>query len=143
MADFKFHDYSFEVKQALADVAYRTLEEVAGELESQTKRNHDPYVDTGQTKNSWSHRVSASANQGEYTANIGSNYQNAIWEEFGTGEYALNGNGRKGGWFYVDEEGNGHFTHGKHPRRQFFNAYTTLKPKLIRHMQSAFKGKLL
>jgi hypothetical protein len=28
---------------------------------------------------------------------------NAVYEEFGTGEYAFNGNGRKGGWFYVDE----------------------------------------
>ena len=25
--------------------------------------------------------------------------ENAIWEEFGTGEYALNGDGRKGKWY--------------------------------------------
>lgn len=140
MADFEFHDYSPKVKQALAEVALRSLEEVAGELESQTKRN--TVVDTGRTKNSWSHRVSASATEGEYMAHVGSDYENAIWEEFGTGEYALNGNGRKGGWYYVDEEGKGHFTHGKHPRRPFFNAYTALKNKLIRHMQNAFKGAL-
>jgi hypothetical protein len=142
VADIKFIDHTEEVQGLIAELAYQVLEECAGEVESQVKRNNDPYVDTGQTKNSWSHRVTGSMMAGEYKATIGSPLQNAIWEEFGTGEYALNGNGRKGGWFYVDEEGNGHFTHGKHPRRPFQRAYTSLKNKMIKHMQDVFKGKL-
>ena len=138
MADIKFNDYSIEVKAAIESLAVAVLEEVAGELESQVKRN--TVVDTGQTKGSWTHRVES--NKELHTATIGSPLQNAIWEEFGTGEYALNGNGRKGGWYYEDEKGNGHFTHGKHPRRPFFKAYTTLKNKLIKHMQDRFKGGL-
>lgn len=138
MAEIKFNDFSIEVIAAIEKLAQSSLEEVAGELESQIKRN--TAVKTGQTKNSWSHRVTKSGN--EHIATIGSTMENAIWEEFGTGEYALNGNGRKGGWFYKDEDGNGHFTHGKHPRRPAFNAYTSLKNKLIKHMQDKFKGGL-
>lgn len=57
-----------------------------------------------------------------------------------TGEYALKGNGRKGGWFYEDEEGNGHFTHGKKPSRAFHKAYTSLKSKIINRIQNSLKG---
>lgn len=134
----EFKDFSIQVKAALKDIAPKVLEEVAGEVESQVKRN--TAVDTGQTKNSWTHRVQSSGDQ--HTATIGSPLQNAVWEEFGTGEYALNGDGRKGGWFYVDEKGKGHFTHGKHPRRPLFKAYTTLKNKIIKRIQDAFKGGL-
>lgn len=138
--DVKLFDYSIEVQETMAELAHQVLEEVSGELESQVKRNTK--VDTGQTKNSWTHRVVGSMMAGEYRAEIGSPLENAIWEEFGTGDYALNGDGRKGGWFYKDEEGVGHFTHGKHPRRPFWNAYTSLKNKLIKHMQDIFKGGL-
>ena len=138
--EVKFIDHTEEVKGILGQLALKTLEEVAGELESQVKRN--TVVDTGQTKNSWTHRVTGSNSEGEYRADVGSDYQNAIWEEFGTGEYALYGNGRKGGWYYVDARGKGHFTYGKHPRRPFHNAYATLKNRLIRHIQNAFKRGL-
>lgn len=138
MADIKFNDFSLEVIGAIEKLSMNCLEEVAGELESQIKRN--TAVRTGQTKNSWSHHVTKSGDG--HVATIGSPMENAIWEEFGTGDYALNGNGRKGGWFYKDEKGKGHFTHGKHPRRPAFKAYTSLKNKLIRHMQDVFKGGL-
>ena len=134
----EFHDYSIQVKNALNSGAIRALEEAAGELESQVKRN--TAVDTGQTKNSWTHRLKSS--KGVHEAVIGSPMENAIWEEFGTGDYALNGDGRKGGWFYEDEKGDGHFTHGKHPRRPFWKAYTALKNKLIKHIQDRIKGDL-
>lgn len=135
----KFEDFSIEVKTAMSDLAYRALEEAAGELESQVKRN--TAVDTGQTKNSWTHTVKSSGD--EHTATVGSPLENAIWEEFGTGEYALNGNGRKGGWAYKDRKtGKTIWTHGKHPRRPFFKAYTALKNRLIKHIQDVFKGGL-
>ena len=138
VSKFQFIDYTEDVKGLMADLAVSALEEAAGELESQVKRN--TAVDTGQTKNSWTHRVVSSND--ETTATVGSPMENAIWEEFGTGDYALNGNGRKGGWFYEDEKGDGHFTHGKHPRRPFFRAYTALKNKLIKRIQDIFKGGL-
>lgn len=135
----EFKDFSIEVKARLSKLAYQAVEESIGEVESQTKRN--TAVDTGQTKNSWTHTVK-NTSEG-CTGTVGSPLQNAVWEEFGTGEYALNGNGRKGGWFYVDERGKGHFTHGKKPRRALYKAYASLKNKLIKHMQDIFKGGLL
>ena len=138
MASIKFIDHTEEVKNFIASLAANVLEECAGELEAQVKRN--TAVDTGQLKNSWAHKVKA--DDDKCTATIGSPLENAIWEEFGTGEYALQGNGRKGGWFYVDAKGDGHFTYGKHPRRAFHKAYTSTKPKLIRHIQDQFKGGL-
>ena len=136
MADVKFEDYSMRVKTAIADRVEAVLEECAGELESQVKRNSR--VDTGKTKNSFRHKVTCSATQHEAT--IGSADQNAIWEEMGTGEYAIHGDGRKGGWSYKDEKGVWHHTKGKTPSRAFWNAYTSLKTKLIRHIQNSLKG---
>lgn len=140
MAKVEFHDYTEEVQGLIAELAYTVLEEVAGELESQVKRN--TAVDTGQTKNSWQHRVTGSMMAGKYKAQVGSDYINAVWEEFGTGEYALNGDGRQGGWSYRDERGDWHYTKGKPPKRAFWRAYNSLKNKLIKYMQDRFKGGL-
>ena len=140
MAHVEFKDYTPEVKGAIGKLAYQALEEVCGELESQVKRN--TAVDTGQTKNAWSHRILASSNGTEFRGIVGNPLENAIWEELGTGEYALNGDGRKGGWSYCDEKGVWHHTHGKHPRRALFKAYSALKNKMIKRMQEIFKGGL-
>lgn len=138
MADvqFNFKDNRVEVKRAMTNAMDAALLEVSAELVSQTARN--TAVDTGQLKGSWAADVTKSDTQ--YTAVVGSPLENAIWEEFGTGEYALQGNGRKGGWFYEDAEGNGHFTHGKRPRRAFWNAYNSLKAKMIKHIQDTIRG---
>lgn len=72
-----FEDYSIEVKSVIDNAILAALEEAAGEIESAAKRNSRVY--TGQTKNSFQHKVVASEN----TAYIGSNLENAIWEEFG------------------------------------------------------------
>lgn len=131
----EFHDYTIKVKEAMDDGIIAVLEECAGELESQAKRNSR--VDTGKTKNSFRHKVVDS----EHTAYIGSDDENAIWEEFGTGEYALNCDGRKGGWAYEDPKtGETIWTYGKTPSRAFWNAYTTMKDKIINRIQNFFKG---
>ena len=138
MSNIQFIDHTEEVQGLIAELAYKALEEAAGELESQVKNN--TAVDTGQLKGSWSHRVTGSMMAGEFEAQIGSPMENAIWEEFGTGEYAMYGKGRKGGWSYKDDKwGVWWHTKGKHPRRPFHNAYTALKNKLIRHIQNVFK----
>ena len=125
---------SVQVKAKIKETGIAWLHEACGELEAQTKRNAK--VKTGKTKGSYDYNVDESKLEGY----VGSNYENAIWEEFGTGEYALNGDGRKGGWFYKDAEGNGHFTHGKKARRPFFRAYTALKNKLKRRAEDLFGG---
>ena len=131
-----FEDYTIKVRNAIDGRINATLEECAGEIESQVKRNQDKYNDTGQTKNSWQHYV----DDAEHVAIIGNPLENSIWEEFGTGEFALNGTGRKGGWSYKDRTGKWHKTFGKSPRRHFWMAYTNLKSKIISRIQNSLKG---
>lgn len=130
----EFRDFSIQVKGKISDRVNAALEECAGELESQTKRNSR--VATGRTKNSFRHVVDDET----HTAYIGSDLENAIWEEFGTGEHALNGDGRKGGWRYKDERGEWHYTTGKKPSRAFWRAYTSLKTAIVRRLESAMRG---
>jgi hypothetical protein len=128
----EFQDFSVQVKEAVGEKAAQFLEEAAAEIESAAKRNSR--VDTGQLKGSWDHQVNESAQE----ATIGSPLQNAIWEEFGTGEYAAGGDGRKGGWYYVDSEGNGHFTHGKKPNHTLQKAFDSTKAAIIRRAKQIF-----
>lgn len=138
----EFEDNRAIVKEALFDACEAFLYEAAGELQAETRRNTTPRVDTGQTKGSYEYRVSESYMAGEQYCQIGSNLENAIWEEFGTGEYALHGDGRKGGWFYEDRTGVGHFTHGKTPHRPMQRAFDSLKYKLIKRFGEILKSNM-
>ena len=129
-----FEDYSKDVINKINSLGVKWLEEASSEIESQTKQNTK--VDTGKTKGSWEHRVDVN----KLEAIVGSRYDNALWEELGTGIYALNGDGRKTPWVYKSPDGKFHTTVGKKPRRALFNAYTSLKNKLIRSAQERFKG---
>ncbi|HBI2170523.1 TPA: HK97 gp10 family phage protein [Listeria monocytogenes] len=132
----QFDDFSMQVKAALEEAAVQFLHEAAGELVSQTARNSP--VDTGQLKGSWDYRVDES----KLEATIGSPLENAIWNEYGTGEYAAEGNGRKGGWSYKDDHGDWHHTFGKKPERTFDKAYKGLKPKIIKRAEDVLKGTM-
>lgn len=131
-----FTDNSARVKAALNAAAIAYLYEAGGEIEAQVKRN--TRVDSGQLKNSWTYTVDE--DKGECV--IGSPLENAIWEEFGTGEYALYGNGRKGGWHYKDDDGKWHHTFGKKPHRAFQSAFNSLKNALIRRAEEVLKGRM-
>ncbi|WP_425756247.1 HK97 gp10 family phage protein [Ihubacter sp. rT4E-8] len=130
----EFKDNSIAVKEALQKTSISFLNEVSGEIMAQTMRNTP--VDTGQLKASWDYEV----DEKSLRSVIGSPLENAIWNEFGTGEYALNGDGRKGGWFYEDEEGKGHFTHGKQPKRSMWTAFQSLKGKIIKYAEEVFSS---
>ncbi len=134
MSKVKFEDNTIKVLKAMDNAINARLEECAGELESQVKRN--TRIDTRKTANSWRHVV----DDDKHEATIGNTEENSIWEEFGTGEHAVKGNGRKGGWFYEDEEGKGHFTHGKKPSRAFWHAYNSLKNAIIKRIENSMKG---
>lgn len=135
MANVIFEDFTIRVQETIAQNAVAALEEAAGELETQVKRNQTR-VDTGKTKNSWRHIVDEST----LTAHVGSPDENAIWEEFGTGEYALNGDGRKGGWRYQNAKGDWYYTRGKKPIRALWNAYNSKKNTIKTIIQNRMKG---
>lgn len=128
----ELQDFSIQVKNAMEDKAIAFLEEAASEIESAAKRNSR--VDTGQLKGSWTHLVDESALE----ATIGSPLENAIWEEFGTGEYAAEGNGRKGGWSYQDDAGDWHYTKGKKPNRTLQRAFDSKKTVITNRAKQIF-----
>ena len=130
----KFEDYSIEVKRKINDALIVALHEASGEIVSQTAKNSR--VDTGQTKGSFTYVVDESKG----TSTIGSPLENAIWEEFGTGAYALNGDGRKTAWKYQDAKGNWHTTTGKKGTRPFFRAIEKLKNPIKKLFENKMKG---
>ena len=137
MSDVKFEDYSIKVKAAINDALIAALHEASGEIVSQTVRNYDTAgrVDTGDTKGSFEYVVDES----KLESTIGSPLENAIWEEFGTGIQALNGDGRKTAWRYQDAKGNWHTTTGKKGTRAFFRAFEKLKNPIIKLFERKMK----
>lgn len=132
----EFEDYSMKVLNAIDDAVSTFLEEAGAEVESQAKRN--TRVDTGQTKSSWNHIV----DEGEKKVTIGNPLENAIWEEFGTGEYAVKGNGRSTPWKYKHYKYGWLTTTGKLPTRAFQHAIDTCKNKINSQAQKIFGSKL-
>ena len=155
MSDFKFEDNSVKILRALDEVGQQWLEDATRILHRQVAQNSR--VDTGQTKSSWKKVVDG--NKGI----VGSTSENAIWEEFGTGHYAVNGDGRKGAW-YVPVEGylghkkptyngkvivvygkNGqafYKTNGKKPNRALENAKNSTEKKMQNRLEQLIKEKL-
>lgn len=163
MAGVKFQDFRIQCKEALDDAAIQYLYEAAGELEAQTKRNSRP-IKYGRhdVRGNWTYRV----DEDDKEAVVGNPLEASYWEELGTGEYALNKDGRKGWWVYVEgndtPSGNSkiytkeeamqtaaflrskgldaHATKGTEANRPLFRAYTSLKSALIRRAEQVFKG---
>lgn len=134
-----FKDNTARVKAALSEGVVAFLHEAGGEIQSQTQRNSR--VDTGQTKGSYKYVVDEGHD--ESTVAVGSDLENAIWEEFGTGEYALHGDGRKGGWVYKSKkDGKFYRTKGKTPNQPLTNAFQTTAPKIKQQLANVIKSKL-
>ena len=159
MSEIQFEDNSLKVKDALNQAGIAWLYEAAGEIEAQTKRNTRVDRPGAPTKSSFRYIV----DEGKGEATVGSDQQNAIWEEFGTGEYALNHNGRKTPWYVPVENYTGtkkptyngkviivhgkngkeyYKTNGKKGTRALFKAFNNLKGKLKKSYQNKVKEAL-
>ena len=151
---FTLTDNSEQIKYAIKNVSTAALEEIASEIESLAASN--TRVATGKTKSKWTHVTV------RLKAVIGNTEENAIWEEFGTGEYALYGNGRKGEWYVCIGYGKNQMTpetaakyhfkivygkggtkyavcKGKKPTRALYNAFMQVKPTLEATFKMKFK----
>lgn len=131
MATVIFEDHREDIEDEIRDVVIAWLYEASGEIQAQTIRNidKDERVDTGQTKNSWTYKV----DEDKLESTVGSPLQNAIWEEYGTGQYALAGNGRKTPWKYRDRHGDWHTTTGKNQQGHFIMPMRKIKLKSKKH----------
>ena len=106
----KFVDNSEAVKRALERGAIRGLIKASMLVECQAVLLAP--VDKGGLRDSIGYKV----NESELVAYVGTNCEYAIYVEFGTGEFAENGNGRKGGWVYKTPNGEVQFTYGMPPQ---------------------------
>lgn len=152
-SNIKFTDNSIEVTEQINKGLRKSLREVAAEIVRQAKINSR--VSTGDTRNSYRYRTLETVDG--FSARIGSSNKNAIWEEFGTGEYALEG-GRKTPWYVPVERVSGkkkptfqgkvvvvygkdgqafYKTDGKKPTRALFRAFNEHKEKYIEHLKIA------
>lgn len=132
----EFQDFSIQVKGAIDDAVLQYLEEAGSILQRQAANN--TRVGTGETAGKWNYVVDSSAK----VCTIGNPLQNAIWEEFGTGEFAYAGNGRRGGWYYQDDNGKWHHTYGKTPTRALHNAFVTKKNALVQRAKEVLKARM-
>lgn len=91
-----------------------TIEQDGAEVNIQTQQDLVP-LDLGTTRDSIQSHITKSTPTW-VEDEIGPETDYSIYLEYGTGEYAENGNGRKGGWRYKDSKGQWHFTFGMKPQ---------------------------
>ena len=113
-----FDDFIGEITEEIETHILNWLEEASGELAGETAAR--TRRGTGETADRWTNLVDKS----NMVAYVGNPLENAIWEEYGTGEYAFNDDGRKGGWVYYDETKKKYYhTYGKTPTRALHHAF--------------------
>ena len=93
--------------------------------------------DTGALRRSITSKVEVTGNSIEGIVFTPLEY--APYQEFGTGLFAENGNGRKTPWVYMDDKGNYHYTRGQHPQPYMRPALEENKDKIINIIKGALK----
>lgn len=160
----EFKDYSIEVKAALNDITKGWLHAWANEIASHAKDNCVMKDDNGDLKKSYRAIVDESAG----SAKVGTPLESGYWEEFGTGEHAVQSPHRTGWWVYIDG-GSGydgetnHYstkeeaeaaaayiqrkykkkavaTNGRDPNYTLEKAFTAKKPEAIADLGNKLKG---
>ena len=154
MSNVQFTENSIGIKEEINQASLNLLDEISKEIKVQIQKN--TRIDTGETKRHWEYYI----NEKKGESIIGNDLENAIWEEFGTGEFAVNGDGRKTPW-YVPVEGymgkkkpafNGkvkivyiknkayYKTNGKKPSRALTVTFQKTKQKIKRMAKEKFGG---
>lgn len=129
--DIEMEDNSMKVCHAITQAVTAALHEAGGEFIAQAKRN--ARVDTGDTKGSYDYHVDGD------TVYVGSDAENAIWEEFGTGIHAEK-DGRTTPWVYKDRHGKFHTTRGKRGNRALTKAMQAKTPVAKQLVAAKLKG---
>lgn len=132
----KFEDNSGVVKKALKLAATKSMESACLLVEGQAKALA-PVGSTGELRDKISHKVFEQ--NGKIVGQVGSPLMYAIYVEYGTGEFAENGAGRKGGWVYQDPSGEWFFTWGMEPQKFLRPAFRSNKKQVIKIIGDKFK----
>lgn len=136
MAKIENLDKLFQKLDNIQDMkAYEDcMEQACILVENQAKINCP--VDTGQLRQSITHDTTVENN--ELVGIVGTNVEYAPYVEYGTGIFAVKGDGRKDRWSYQDAEGNWHSTIGQRPQ-PFLEPALDSKRKDIREL---FKNQI-
>ncbi|MBQ5929953.1 MAG: HK97 gp10 family phage protein [Clostridia bacterium] len=160
----KFTDNSVQVKAELNKALIAFLREASAEVKTQAER-YTPTGEGAQLKRHWDTVI----DQGNMQAIIGNTLEYAIYQEMGTGEYALEGKGRKGYWVYVKDGDTGkmskssksytlaearrimallrekgleaYYTKGTRPKRMLYKSFKMWKPKIEARAKQIFKER--
>ncbi|ATC61770.1 MULTISPECIES: HK97-gp10 family putative phage morphogenesis protein [Pseudolactococcus] len=127
-----FKDNSMEGKERLKKAAAKWLLQACILVEGQAVLLAP--VATSRLKQSIDYIV----DDDELVGYVGTNVDYAIYVEFGTGEFAENGNGRKGGWMYKDPSGEWFFTWGIEPQPYLRPAFRQTKGQIEALAKSIF-----
>ncbi|WP_166083104.1 HK97-gp10 family putative phage morphogenesis protein [Erysipelothrix anatis] len=106
----KFVDNSDKVKKSLREVELMALEKMGLQVVGSAKKL------ARKRDNHMANNINHDVNESNLTVRVGSPDDYAIYNEFGTGEFAENGSGRKGGWSYKTPDGKWHHTKGMKPK---------------------------
>ncbi len=127
-----FKDNSMEGKERLKKAAAKWLLQACILVEGQAVLLAP--VATSRLKQSIDYIV----DDDELVGYVGTNVDYAIYVELGTGEFAENGNGRKGGWMYKDPSGEWFFTWGIEPQPYLRPAFRQTKGQIEALAKSIF-----
>ncbi len=137
---FKFVDNSDKVMKHLREVSEKGLLEACLLIEGQAKMLA-PVGGTEALRDKINHNIRHE--NGQIIGEVGSPLMYAIYVEFGTGEFAENGQGRKGGWAYKTPDGQFHFTRGMKPqsflRPAFRENKENIKQIIAKELKKNFK----
>lgn len=139
--DFKFQNNSKDVKKKLNKAGLAGMEAALLLVEGQAKSL--AAAKTGELRDKLDHVQKDKGD--EIIGQMGSPNEHAFYVEFGTGEFAENGSGRKGGWVYKAPNGKFYFTRGQRPQPFLRPAFRRNKQKIIdvigKEYGVSFKGK--
>lgn len=157
----EYKNNAMTIKSRMNSAISNFMREACGEISSMAKSNSR--VKTGQTKGSYEYKVESSSTKVD--GYVGSNFKNAIYEEFGTGEFAKQG-GRSGYWVFIKGHENGsgnaksyslkeakkvmailrkkgldaYYTKGKTPNEPLKRAFDYTKPAIESILAQVLKG---
>ena len=126
--DYKFQDFSKEVKRRMNFASEKSMETALLFVEGQAKILAP--VGEGELRDHISHKINKKSD-GDVSGQVGSPSKHAFYVEYGTGEFAKNGAGRKGGWVYKAENGKFYYTKGQKPQPFLVPAFRRNRSKIV------------
>ncbi|WP_069286108.1 HK97-gp10 family putative phage morphogenesis protein [Aerococcus urinaeequi] len=135
---WKFEDNSAKIKAMLESASEEAMEAAGLMIESQAK-SLAPVGDSGELRDKINHTVSRE--NGVVVGKVGSPTDYSIYVEYGTGEMAENGAGRKGGWVYKAPNGKWYYTRGQKPKPFLRPAFRRNKKNIQDIVGKHYKAK--